>query len=156
MKIYKHLKTEHILLDVSRADKDAVIRFVAETFARIHVVKDAQQLFDNMQARENTMSTGIGRGVGIPHAASLETTAPALVLVRLQKPIDFKALDHHPVDIILALVVPENQTSLHLQLLAGISRLCENAEFLNLVRNADSSEDLRNGIKLLEQKMAFH
>ena len=60
------------------------------------------------------------------------------------------------VAIILALVVPENRTALHLQMLAGISRLCEKSEFLHLVRQADNSKDLLEGIRRIEKEMAFH
>ena len=60
------------------------------------------------------------------------------------------------VDIILALVVPENRTHLHLQILAGISRLCKRGEFLTLVRQTNNSNDLWEGIRRIEEEIAFH
>jgi mannitol/fructose-specific phosphotransferase system IIA component (Ntr-type) len=77
-------------------------------------------------------------------------------LIHLVEPIDFEALDNLPVDIILALIVPENEMTLHLQLLAGVSRLCKTSEFLEAVREATSSEDLWYLIKKLEERMPFH
>ena len=155
MEIYKRLRTEHIFLNASLKDKDEVIRFVADTFARDGVVTDALLLYEGMKKREETLSTGIGDGIGIPHAASWETNDAAVLLIRLADPIDFEALDGLNVDIILALVVPENQTHLHLQILARISRLCKRAEFLNFVRQADNTNDLWEGIKRIEEEIAF-
>ncbi len=156
MKVYPYLAEKHIFLNVHRTDKEAVLRFVAEIFARDQVVDHPQGLFEHLQKREKTMSTGIGKGIGIPHAASEEVTNPAVLLVRLADPIDFDALDDLPVDIVMALVVPTNQTALHLRILAGISRLCEKNAFLTMVRNAVDPKTLLNEIRLLEQEIAFH
>ncbi|MDY6879233.1 MAG: PTS sugar transporter subunit IIA [Desulfatiglans sp.] len=156
MKIYKRLRADHIFLDAVLRNKNDVFCFVAETFARDGVVGHARMLYASMIAREKAMSTGIGSGIGIPHAASAEARAPAMLLIRLAEPIDFEALDGLPVDIILALVVPENQTSLHLQILAGISRLCEKTEFLDLVRNETDGKALLEGIRRIEEGIAFH
>ena len=156
MKIYKRLRAEHIFLNASLKDKDDVIRFAADTFAQDGVVANSRLLYESMKKREKTMSTGIGDGIGIPHAASWETNDPAVLLIRLADPIDFEALDGLHVDIILALVVPENQTHLHLQILAGISRLCKRAEFVNFVRQTNNVNDLWEGIRRIEEEIAFH
>jgi PTS system nitrogen regulatory IIA component len=156
MKIYKRLSAERIFLNVSLKDKDEVIGFVADAFARDGVVTHARLLYDSLIEREETMSTGIGNGIGIPHAVSGEARDPAVLLIRLADSIDFEALDRLPVDIILALVVPENQTHLHLQILAGISRLCKRGEFLDFVRQTQNVNDLWEGIKRIEEEIAFH
>jgi PTS system nitrogen regulatory IIA component len=156
MKIYKRLRAEHIFLNVPLKDKDEVIHFVADTFARNGLVTHARLLYDSLIERENTMSTGIGNGIGIPHAVSGEARDPSVLLIRLADSIDFEALDRLPVDIILALVVPDNQTHLHLQILAGISRLCKRAEFLDFVRQTHNASDLWQGIKRIEEEIAFH
>ena len=156
MKIYKYLRIGHIFLNASLKDKDEVIRFVADTFTRDGVVANARLLYENMKKREKAMSTGIGDGIGIPNTTSWETNDPALLLVRLADPIDFQALDGLNVDIILALIVPENQTPLHLQILARISRLCKGTEFLNSVRQSKDSNDLWEEIRRIEEEIAFH
>ena len=133
-----------------------MIHFVADTFARDGLVTHARLLYDRLIERENTLSTGIGNGIGIPHAVSREVRDPSVLLIRLAHSIDFDALDKLPVDIILALVVPENQTHLHLQILAGISRLCKRDEFLDFVRQTQNAKDLWQGIKRIEEEIAFH
>ncbi|MBN2688972.1 MAG: PTS sugar transporter subunit IIA [Deltaproteobacteria bacterium] len=156
MKISTYLRTEHIFLRTPLPDKDAVLRFVADTCAEIGLVSDADTLYDGMRKREETMSTGIGGGIGFPHTTSREARDACVILIRLAEPVDFEALDTLPVDLIIALVIPENQTALHLGILAGASRLCLKPEFLKAVRKAENPEKLFNTIVSIEDKMPFH
>lgn len=156
MKIWKLLTAESIFLNIDLTDKDGVLRFAAEQFARQGAVENAQLLYEGMRTREQVLSTGIGNGIGIPHTAGTYANEGAILLIRLARPIDFNALDDLPVDIVLALVVPNDKTALHLQILAGISRLCRNPSFLGTVRKARNSEDLLEKIKDIEEEMAFH
>lgn len=156
MKICHRLKVEHIFLDVSLAEKDAVLQFISEKGKKTGVVKDRELLYEGLQQRENLMSTGIGAGIALPHATAPEVTEAAVFLVRLSKGIDYDALDSQPVDIVLSLIIPEDNTPLHLQLLAGVSRLCKMPEFLNILRQTKDPSDLWQAIKTLEEEMAFH
>ena len=156
MKIWEQLRPEQIFLNVDLRNKEAVLRFVADAFARSGVVKNANRLFAGMESREAVLSTGIGNGIGIPHTSSAEVEGGAMLLVRLSAPIEFEALDALPVDIILALVVAAEETTLHLQILAGVARLCRNPRFLPLIREAADSHTLLDSIKELEEEKAFH
>ncbi|MCK8603141.1 PTS sugar transporter subunit IIA [Desulfoferrobacter suflitae] len=156
MKIWERLQADEIYLDMDLRDKDSVMRFIAEAFARAGIVEDAVKLYDGLQSREAVLSTGIGNGIGIPHTTSDEADRGAMLLIRLATPIEFDSLDALPVDIVLALVVPAQETVLHLQILAGIARLCRNPRFLQLIRGAADSQDLLNRIRELEEEMAFH
>ncbi|HHC25190.1 MAG TPA: hypothetical protein ENK58_07255, partial [Desulfobacterales bacterium] len=71
-------------------------------------------------------------------------------------PLEFKSLDSLPVDIVIALIIPERQTTLHLQMLAGVSRLCKNPDVLKAIRQAGDSKELWGKIRNLEEKMVFH
>ena len=156
MKIWKYLRAEHIFLNILLPDKERVLRFVSDTCVRGGLVKNVATLYEGLKKREETMSTGIGGGIGFPHTTSREVKDANVLLIRLTEPIDFEALDALPVDIILALVIPENKTALHLQILAGVSRLCRNSEFLESVRQARYPKALRKEIRDLEERMTFH
>jgi len=156
MKIWKRLRTEHIFLDVVLPDKDMVLHFAADAFARDGIVRNAATLYDGMKVREGIMSTGIGEGIGIPHTSSWEAKDAAALLIRLADPIDFEALDGLPVDVVLALVIPENEMTLHLRILAAISRLRRNTEFCRTVRQIQDPGKLLEEIRNLEEQMAFH
>ncbi|QTA84263.1 PTS sugar transporter subunit IIA [Desulfonema magnum] len=156
MKIWKYLRPENLFLDVSLPDKDTTLRFVADACVQNGVVTDGNMLCEGMKEREKTMSTGIGSGIALPHTTSHETEDAAVLLIRPAVPVDFESLDNLPADIILALIIPENQTALHLQILAGVSRLCKNPSILKAMREANNSEELWKKIRNLEEKMAFH
>ena len=156
MKIWKKLKTENIFLDAFLPDKEAALRFVADACVQNHVVTDGDSLRKGMRQREETLSTGVGGGIAFPHTASHEAGDVTVMLVRPLEPVAFESLDGLPVDIILPIVIPEGKTALHLQILAGVSRLCKNSEFLSAVRQARDSEKLWEVIRMLEDQMAFH
>lgn len=156
MKIWKYLKTDNIHLNVSLTDKYSVLRFIAESLSKEGFIKDSGILISGLVEREKTMSTGIGNGICFPHTTSAELTEAALILIRPSIPIDFEALDNRPVDIVMSIIAPENQTELHLQLLAGMSRLCRDPDFLEIVRSSEDSHTLWHKIKQLEEGMAFH
>jgi nitrogen PTS system EIIA component len=156
MKLFNLLHTKRIFFDVHLADKEALVWFVAEAFATRGIVKDAEMLYEGIKEREETMSTGIGGGIGIPHAISGEAAAPAILILRLAQPLDFGALDGVPVDVVVSLVVPENRTELHLQILAALARLCQTPGFARAVRDAEDPESLFEEIRRLEEDIDSH
>lgn len=156
MKIWEYLTPERIVLDAAAHDKKDALRQAAVLFAQSGVVADRGAFFDGMTEREALMSTGVGNGIGIPHAAGPFVKAPAAALVRLQAPVAFEAIDGKPVDLIIAVAVPESEQRTHLRLLAGIARLCKTPKFLSAVRRAKDPGKLFTRIKALEQEMAFH
>ena len=156
MKVTDYMSSKQVFLDAPIQDKETILDFVADAFAQCGVAPDKQSVHTCMKEREHVMSTGIGGGVGIPHAACADVSRPAVVLVRPATPVDFQALDTQPVDVIIAMVVPQNQISVHLRLLAGISRLVKTEGFLDSVRKASSAQALFTRIKEIEGSMAFH
>ncbi len=156
MKICDYILTDYIFLNQSFPDKDAVLRFVADTCVEKGVIKNADLLYEGLEGREQTMSTGVGGGLAFPHTTNSEAQDAAVFLIGMKQPIDFDALDNRPVDTIFSLVVPDSKTTLHIRLLARISRLCKNHDFLDAVRKADSSGKLWARIKEIEEKTAFH
>ncbi|ACL01845.1 Putative PTS IIA-like nitrogen-regulatory protein [Desulfatibacillum aliphaticivorans] len=156
MKVTDYMSPEQVYLDAPIRDKEEILGFVSQAFAQCGAAPDKGTVYDCMKEREDVMSTGIGGGVGIPHAACAGVTRPAVVIARPAQPVDFQALDAQPVDVIIAMVVPNAQVSLHLRLLAAISRLVKSTNFLDDVRSASSSGDLFSLIKEIENSMAFH
>lgn len=153
MKISRMLTTESIFLNVEVSDKAALLRFAADQFVRRGVAKSPQLLFDSMRIREEVLSTGIGGGIAIPHTALPEAGMGAILLVRPAKPIEFGALDALPVDIVLPLVFSAQDSTRHLRLLAGVSRLCRNSLFPQAVRAAGNPDSLLAQIKMFEQDL---
>ena len=156
MKICKFLKPDLIFLDAPLVDKSAVLEFVSEMGGQKGMVKDSAGFLEGLKEREQIMSTGIGEGIALPHAISREVVEAAVLLIRLKEAIDFDALDHRPVDVVLALVIPGSERTLHLRILAGISRLCKNQEVMSAIRGAGDADSLWKSLRAIEEKMAFH
>ena len=156
MKICNHISPDHIFLNVKLSDKDAVFGFIAETLQKEGIIKNIARLANGLKQREQTMSTGIGSGIGLPHTTNEEVQKPVVLLIRPESSIPFNAIDNLPVDLIIALIIPENRTALHIQILAGVSRLCKNTDFITVVKETGDPEVLYQKIKQLEFDMAFH
>jgi len=98
------------------------------------------ELFDSLIERERLGSTGLGHGVALPHGRINGLDAPIAALVTLQSGIDYDAIDHQPVDLLFALLVPEESTDEHLQILAHLAAMFSDTDLCVVLRNCSSSE----------------
>lgn len=96
-----------------------------------------------LREREQLGSTGIGRGVAIPHARSTAFREPRAAFLRLSHPIDFGAADGQPVDLVFAMCVPDHLVEQHLQTLSGLVEYFSDAEFRDELREARDLAGLR-------------
>jgi PTS system nitrogen regulatory IIA component len=103
---------------------------------------DARQIFDALLQRERLGSTGVGRGIAIPHSRLAGLKRIVSVFARLDEPIDFEALDEEPVDLIFLLLAPEHAGGDHLKALARISRLLREPESIEKLRASENSAAL--------------
>ena len=99
-------------------------------------------IFDVLLQREKLGTTGIGRGIAIPHGKMQELERLHGLFARLPKPIDFDAIDEQPVDLIFLLLAPESAGADHLKALARISRLLRDDAVCEKLRGADDPEAL--------------
>jgi nitrogen PTS system EIIA component len=97
---------------------------------------DARDIFDTLLQRERLGSTGVGRGIAIPHGRLPALKRIVTVFARLDEPIDFEALDNEPVDLIFLLLAPEHAGADHLKALARISRLLREPSTIERLRNS--------------------
>ena len=101
---------------------------------------DVGEALNALMAREALGSTGVGRGVAIPHARLAGLKSVHAVVARLEKPIEFDALDGEPVDLLVALFAPPDAGSEHLRALARVSRLLREAELREQLRQAHTAD----------------
>ena len=99
-------------------------------------------IFDTLLQRERLGSTGVGRGIAIPHGRVPALEAIVSVFARLEEPIDFEALDNEPVDLIFLLLAPEHAGADHLKALARISRLLREPASIERLRAPGSRRPL--------------
>ena len=108
---------------VIRAESKAqILSVLADCFAGVSALDHAHVL-ERVLEREALGSTGFGRGVAIPHARIAGLSRPVAAFLRLERPVEFAAADGMPVDCVFGLLSPDQAGAVHLQALAGISRM---------------------------------
>lgn len=100
-----------------------------------------------VKKRETSMSTGIGFGIGIPHASTDLIPEVVAALGRSKKGMNFDALDNQPVNLVMLFLVPQGQFQKHLHTLASIAKILHKAEFRQALEQAPDAEAMLRVIK---------
>lgn len=98
---------------------------------------NATEVLDALQERESLGPTGVGHGVALPHARLHGLDKVVGMFVRLEKPLDFDAVDRQPVDLVFALLAPETGGVDHLKALALVSRTLRDSDLRSKLRAND-------------------
>jgi PTS system nitrogen regulatory IIA component len=142
MKICDVLDRNSILPDLKSRNKKGILEELVVPVAEIAGVSQ-KDLTKVLLERERLGSTGIGGGIGIPHGKMKNLESLVLGFGLSRKGVDFESLDGQPTHIFFLLITPENNTGLHLKLLARISRILKNDPFKSrLLEAADRDEIL--------------
>ena len=99
-------------------------------------------ILEILQQREKLGSTGVGNGIAIPHGKLPKLDRLFGLFARLDRPIDFEALDDAPVDLVFLLLAPENAGADHLKALARVARLLRDPEIARKLRGSRDAEAL--------------
>lgn len=118
----KLLPLSNIVLDGVARDKTAALDIAAALFSAASAI-DAQKIRASLLDREQLGSTGLGLGVAIPHGRIRGLKRALAAVVRLVQPVPFEAPDGQPVRLLVALLVPENATQEHLELLSELAQM---------------------------------
>src|SRR3989338_11389118 len=144
MKIMEFLNKKAISVNLKSTDKDGAIKELVDLLAKAGEVKNREELVNALLARESLGSTGIGQGIGIPHAKSQNVKELVAAFGLSQKGVNFESLDGEPVHIFFLLLAPEESAGPHLKALARISRMLKDKYFRELLRKSkDGKEVLR-------------
>lgn len=119
--------------------KRQALSLIADVAARVLGV-DAEAVYEGLLEREAAGSTGVGEGVAIPHARIDGIDRVRAVVVRLDTPVAFDALDDKPVDLLVALFAPRDASAQHLRALARVARLLRQPETRTALRQARSAD----------------
>lgn len=141
MSISDILSEDMILTEVAADNKRHLLEHVS-AFVAEQKGLDKSSVFEAVLERENLGSTGYGNGVAFPHARLEGLKDVVTVFVRLQKPVDYDALDNKPVDMVAFMISPENSGDDHLRTLAAFSRILKNKEICKEIRTAKSVHDI--------------
>ena len=145
MKISDMLSQADVLFDVRVANKRLLLQELASR-AAAGLGLNVDQIAPYLLKREELGSTGIGRGVAIPHARLPDLQRPFGIFAKLKQAIDFDAIDGQPVDIVFVLLLPVVAETEALGALALVARALRSPENLVRLRNAKSPSELYSAI----------
>jgi len=141
MDMVNFLAQEGIVANLKASSKKQALQELSQQAAVLTGLHE-RTIFDVLLQREKLGTTGIGRGIAIPHGKMQELERLHGIFARLPKPIDFDAIDEQPVDLIFLLLAPESAGADHLKALARISRLLRDDAICAKLRGADDPEAL--------------
>lgn len=136
------LNKNYMMLDVVASNKLEVLRKIADFAFEQGVVDNADAYYKGLIEREQEVTTGFGDGIAIPHARIKEVIKGALFVAKLREEVEWEALDDKPVQMALAIAMPEDDNAnSHLKLLASLSRKLMHKEFVDkLLLSNDKNE----------------
>jgi len=104
--------------------------------------QNERMVFDTLLQREKLGSTGVGNGIAIPHGKLSKLNKLFGLFARLDRPVDFEALDGQPIDLVFLLLAPEGAGADHLKALARVARLLRDSETAHKLRQSRDAEAL--------------
>lgn len=134
------LITPHaILQNLKAGNKKQALQELARKASEL-TGQHERAIFDVLLERERLGTTGVGHGIAIPHGKLSSLDRVHGVFARLERPIDFDAIDEQPVDLIFLLLAPEQAGADHLKALARVSRLLRDQSMCEKLRGAESGD----------------
>jgi mannitol/fructose-specific phosphotransferase system IIA component (Ntr-type) len=154
MKLTQFLAPERVWIKVPADDRNGLLAFLAREIASSRLVPDENDFLDLLLRREEEMSTGVGRGLAVPHADPPQMPSTFLAAATLAKPIDYQSFDRVPVDVVFMIFGRPDNTTLHLRLLARISRVARLSGFLDHLRRVETSQAFLQVVEEAEKSLA--
>ncbi|MDR4509667.1 MAG: PTS sugar transporter subunit IIA [Candidatus Brocadiaceae bacterium] len=141
MKLSDVLTKERIIIDISGADKYDILEKMVNVAKSSHKVINETDLLSKVIERENIKTTGIGGGIGIPHAQTRGVTDIIACLGISKQGIDFKSIDEKPVHLVFLIATQERTNGVYLGLLSRIARLFIDESFKQRIIKSTTPEE---------------
>lgn len=136
------INADNISCHDSASSKKRILQNLGHMLAKNTDAISADNIFQALLERERLGSTGLGKGVAIPHARIPGLTHTIAAMMTIESPVNYEATDNKPVDIAFGLLVPENDGDHHLQHLSRLVTLFRDPETCQKIRNAQNSEQI--------------
>lgn len=147
MKICNLLNNTNVLPNLEAGDKKEVINKLIETLSGKVDGLVLESIRKAVFEREAIMSTGVGKGLAIPHGKAKGLNENYAAFAILGQPVPYDSIDDKPVKMIFLLVGPESNNSSHIKMLSRISRLMNNAEFRETLGTCNTAESILKAFK---------
>ncbi|MEN3929656.1 PTS IIA-like nitrogen regulatory protein PtsN [Microvirga sp. W0021] len=141
MSLLEFLKPEAVMPVLKSTSKKQALADISAHAAKL-IGRDSSEIYEVLLQRERLGSTGIGEGIAIPHGKLPHLDKLFGLVARLEKPVDFEAMDGMPVDIVFLLLAPEGAGADHLKALSQVARLLRDQEILEQIRSARDGAEI--------------
>ncbi|MBL3530193.1 PTS sugar transporter subunit IIA [Companilactobacillus zhachilii] len=143
------INEDNIALDVDVKSIDELLQYLANFAKKLGYSTDATAVDKKYLAREAESSTGMEKGIAIPHAQDKTINRSAMLIAKLKQPIEWKTFDGQPVDIVISFLIPDQDDgSNHLEYLSSTSKLLMHDEFVESLKNAKTKTEI---LKLFQE-----
>ena len=142
MQLSDLITTQRVACNLQALSKKRALEEVSVLISSGEPKVTTNEVFDSLLARERLGGTGIGHGVAIPHGRLKNIKQAIGAFIKLQDAVDFDAIDNQRVDLVFALLVPEDSTAEHLQILAQIAAMFNDEQTREKLRQAGSADEL--------------
>lgn len=153
MNIISLLDRHTVLPDLKASNKEEVLNELISLLSPKVTDQELQAIREAVFEREAIMSTGVGKGLAIPHGKARGISDNYAAFCLLKSPIDYEAIDGEPVSMVFLLVGPQSSNSFHIKMLSRISRLMNNSEFRDELNKCASAEEI---IKVFAEEEKAH
>lgn len=141
------IPASHISLSEPPAEKEACIEHLLDLVVESGRVEDRQTALDALLAREEQTTTGVGMGIGIPHAKTDAVSEPSLAFTRSESGVDFGSMDGEPATLIFMILVPEEGGEDHLSILSSLSRALMHDEIRESLHDAEDEAAVQDTLR---------
>ena len=141
MRITDLLDKRSISLDAAPADKKETLDLAVELMAKSGKLSDVEKYREQVYAREEESTTGIGEGIAIPHGKCDAVKTPGLAAMVIKNGVDYDSLDGEPVTLLFLIAAPNTKDNVHLDVLSKLSVMLMDENFTTSLRNAKSVEE---------------
>jgi PTS system fructose-specific IIC component/PTS system nitrogen regulatory IIA component len=151
MFLYELYRPEYIKVGLEAEDKDEAFEEMVDHFCSASISNAREEILDAVRERENKMSTGIKKGIAIPHGKTGAVDSICGMLGISKNGIDYDALDGEPVYIMFMILAPVRDTELHLKILKRLAELLDNPQFYTELASQSDSNSAWQVIKKYEE-----
>ena len=134
-------------------NKNACLQYMANLLSESGCLSFPDRFLAAVKGREEIMSTGIGRGIAIPHARDLTVSCLRIAVCLVKQDLEFTSLDNSPVHLVFMIAVPQSSNQDYMKILRSLSEFLRQDENREILLQAKDERDLYEKVQILEEKL---
>lgn len=135
------LSEDSIIINHNSKSQKNALEIISKKMAEL-TSTNADKIFEKLYEREKLGTTAFGNGFAIPHARVEGITKARVIILMLNEGIDFNSTDNSKVDVIISLLAPNDESDIHIKLLANIAALLDSKIFREKIRSTETASDI--------------